>query len=101
MMTINDETPAQRFACVWDALADSPGEAASMRLRSDLLRAIQQAVADWNMPPALAARRLAVTRPRLDELMRGQLGKFGLDELIALATQAGLEVRVQMQSIVE
>ena len=89
----------QTFGCVWDALADTPGEAACLRLRSDLMSAVQQAVADWGVSPAAAARRLRVTRPRLGELLHGRMGRFSFDELVQLAIQAGLEVRVQVQAV--
>jgi len=99
-LTATDDVPGQVFACVWDALMDSPGEAVAMRLRSDLLRAIQQTVAGWNMTQATAARRLDVTRPRLDDLVCGRISTFSFDGLIQLATQAGLEVRLQVQPAV-
>ena len=92
-----DGLAVQTFACVWDALTDSPAEAAVMRLRSDLLIAIQQTVANWDVTRAAAAQHLDLTRQRLDELLRGSMGRFSMDELIELATRAGLDVRVQVQ----
>lgn len=90
------DDPPQEFACVWDALMDTPAEAAAMRIRSDLLSAVQQAVAGWDLPRAAAAQRLEVTRPRLDDLTRGRIAKFSFDDLIGLATRVGLDVRVQI-----
>jgi len=87
----------QSFACVWDALTDSPAEAAAMRLRSDLLSAIGDAVEGWNVTRLVAAQHLDLTPPRLDELLGGSLGKFSINELIELATRAGLDVRVQVR----
>jgi len=40
-------TSDRAFESVWDALEDSPAEAAHMRLRSDLMIAVQEAVAGW------------------------------------------------------
>jgi len=85
------------FASVWDALEDSPAEAANMRLRSELMSAVKQAVAGWGLTQAEAARRLEVTQPRLSDLLRGRVGNFSLDALILLATRAGLSVRVQIE----
>jgi predicted XRE-type DNA-binding protein len=90
-----DAITGQTFASVWDAIEDTPADAANMRLRSDLLLAVQQAVTAWGVDRADAAERLAVTRPRLGDLLRGRIGKFSLDALIELAVRAGLEVRVQ------
>ena len=96
-MTETNGIPGQVFASVWDALEDSPAEAANMRLRSELMIAIQEAVAGWKLTQAEAARRLDVTQPRLNDLLRGRIGKFSLDALILLAERAGLSVRVQIE----
>ena len=96
-MTEADGIPGQVFASVWDALEDSPAEAANMRLRSELMIAGKQAVAGWGLTQAEAARRLEVTQPRLNDLLRGRIGNFSLDALILLATRAGLQVRVQIE----
>ena len=56
-MTETDSIPpGQVFASVWDALEDSPAEAANMRLRSELMIAIQETVAGWVLTQAEAAR---------------------------------------------
>ena len=68
-----------------------------MRLRSDLLTAIQAAVTEWGLTQAEAARRLDVTQPRLNDLLRGRIAGFSLDDLILLAERAGLSVRVQIE----
>jgi predicted XRE-type DNA-binding protein len=47
-MTIEDDSD-QTLVCVWDAVSDSPSEAANMRLRSELMIAVKQAVADWGL----------------------------------------------------
>ena len=91
-----DQPQGQAFASVWDALEDSPAEAANMRLRSDLMIALQEVVAGWGLTQAGAAQRLDVTQPRLNDLLRGRIEKFSLDALIVLAGRAGLEVRMEI-----
>jgi len=85
------------FDNVWDALEDSPAEAARMAMRSNLLIAIDRQVRSWNGTQAEAARRLGVSQPRLNDLLRGKITKFSLDTLIGLAIQAGLSVRVDVR----
>ncbi len=75
VMPETNDLAVQTFTCVWDALADSPAEAVAMRLRSDLLSAIQRTVASWGMTRATAARRLELTGPRLDELLGRERAK--------------------------
>ena len=95
-MTETDGIPGEVFASVWDALEHSPAEAANMRLRSELMIAVQEAIAGWGLVQAAAARRLDVTQPRLNDLLRGRVGKFSLDALILLAERAGLSVRLEV-----
>ncbi len=75
-MTEADGIPGQVFASVWDALEDSPSEAAIMRLRSELMIAIRQAIGEWNATQAIAARQLDVMQPRLNDLLRGRINNF-------------------------
>jgi predicted XRE-type DNA-binding protein len=86
----------QSFDNVWDALSDTPAEAASMTMRSELLIAVDQRVRGWNITQAKAAQRLGVTQPRLNDLLRGKIDRFSLDTLIDLATRAGLSVRIDI-----
>jgi predicted XRE-type DNA-binding protein len=86
----------QRFENVWDALEDTPAEAANMTMRSRLLIAIEQRVRGWNVTQTEAAQRLGITQPRLNDLLRGKITNFSLDTLINLASQAGLAVRIDI-----
>ena len=86
----------QEFANVWDALTDTPEEAANMTMRSNLMIAIQQKVGGWKVTQAEAARRLRVTQPRLNDLLRNKIDKFSLDMLIGLAGIAGITVRLDI-----
>jgi predicted XRE-type DNA-binding protein len=85
-----------KFANVWDALEDTPGQAANMTMRSDLLVALRQQIGTWKVTQAQAARRLQVTQPRLNDLLRGGISKFSLDALIELADRAGIHVRLRI-----
>ena len=90
---------AQTFADVFDALADSPGEAANMRARADLLAALVEQVNSWGMSQEVAAERLSITRPRLNDLLRGKLGKFSLDALVNLTAAAGLSLEIRVGAV--
>ena len=86
----------QEFSNVWDALTDTPEEAANMTMRSNLMIAIQQKVGGWKVTQAEAARRLRMTQPRLNDLLRNKIDKFSLDTLIGLAGVAGIAVRLDI-----
>ncbi len=87
---------AQTFPSVFDALAESPAEAANMKARSDLLLAIQERVRSWELSQELAAKRLGITRPRLSDVMTGKLAKFSLDALVNISAGAGLTLEIRV-----
>ena len=51
----------RQFASVWDAIEDTPQQAASMRARSELLIALQEWVKIKNKTQVEAAKILGVT----------------------------------------
>jgi predicted XRE-type DNA-binding protein len=83
---------------VWDALEDSPEDAAMMTMRSNVMIAIKDRIRSWNTTQAQAARRLGITQPRLSDLLHGKINKFSLDTLLTLASRAGLKVRIDVRS---
>ena len=68
-------TAAQTFGNVFDALADTPAEAANMKARADLLAAVAARVRSWQLSQEAAASRLGITRPRLNDLDVGRLDR--------------------------
>ena len=91
-------TKIRSFANVWDALEDTPEDAAMMTMRSTVMMAIKEQVRGWDTTQAKAARRLGITQPRLNDLLNGKINKFSLDTLMTLATRAGLKVRIDLRS---
>jgi predicted XRE-type DNA-binding protein len=86
----------QRFNNVWDAIELTPAETANMKARAELMLAIRNTVETWGLTQAATAKRLRLTQPRMNDLLRGRIDKFSLDALINLATAAGLAVRVEV-----
>jgi predicted XRE-type DNA-binding protein len=86
----------QKFESVWDALEDSPLVAANLTARSDLMIDIEQIVISWHLTQSDAARRLGVSQPRLNDLLRGRIDKFSLDALVNMAAGCGLKVEMHI-----
>lgn len=86
----------QRFKSVWDAIEKTPEEAARMKMRSSLLIAIDQKVRGWKVTQAVAAGRLGITQPRLNDLLHGKITKFSIDTLIELANKADIKVQMKI-----
>ncbi len=83
-------TENQRFASVWDAIEDTPQEAASLRARSHLMMSIAEAIRVQGLTQAQAAALFGVTQPRISDLARGKVALFSLDALMDMAAAAGM-----------
>lgn len=93
-----NDTTTETFASVWDALADTPQEAANLKVRSELMSQIAALVEARGWTQVEAARRCGVTQPRLNDLVRGRLSRFSLDALVNIATALGCRVRVDLEA---
>lgn len=89
-------TQKQRFASVWDAIEDTPQEAASMKARSTLMMALSDAIQEQGMTQTEAAALFGVTQPRISDLMRGKFNLFSLDSLMDMAATAGMSPVVKV-----
>lgn len=89
-------TDKQRFASVWDAIEDTPQQAASMRVRSELMMSLTEVIRERGMTQGDAAALFGVTQPRMSDLMRGKINLFSLDTLIDMAATAGMSPTVKV-----
>ncbi len=90
-------TQTHSYKSVWDAIADTPEQAANLRARSDLMRAIAQIVASHGWTQADAAQRCGITQPRMNDLLRGRLSRFSLDALVNIAAALGQRVHLELE----
>jgi predicted XRE-type DNA-binding protein len=84
----------KKYDSVWDAIEADSAAAESMKARARLMISVQRVVEAWDLPQAVAAKRLGVSQPRVNDLLRGKISKFSLDALFDLAAKAGLRVSV-------
>jgi len=87
----------QTYASVWDAIEDTPEAAASMRVRADLMIAVQSYVEASGETQSQAAKRMGITQPRLNDLLRGRIEKFSLDALVNMLARVGRHVTVKVK----
>lgn len=85
------------FASVWDAIEASSEVAEAMKVRAKLMRAVQKIVASWGLSQSAAAKRLGLTQPRLNDLLRGKIDKFSLDAPFDLLPHVGLKAIVALK----
>jgi len=86
----------ERFNSVWDAIEDDPAERERLKMRTALLIALRGKIESWKITQGEAAKRLGITQPRLNDLLKGRFNKFSLGALFDLATRAGLKVKVSI-----
>ena len=89
---------SETFASVWDALADTPEQAANLRARAELMQKIAEIVQESGWTQAEAATRCGVTQPRMNDLLRGRVSRFSLDALVNIATAIGRRVHVELEA---
>jgi len=92
------EETIQTFDNVWDAIAETPEEAANLSLRSDLMDQITDIVKEAGWTQAEAARRCGVTQPRINDLLRGRISRFSVDALVNIAAALGRRVTVSLDA---
>ena len=88
----------ETYASVWDALADTPEQAANLRARAELMQKIAEIVQESGWTQTEAAARCGVTQPRISDLLRGRVSRFSLDALVNIATAMGRRVHVELEA---
>ncbi len=89
---------AQRFESVWEAISDTPEEAANLRARAELMHKIREIVKQEGGTQVEAAKRCGVTQPRMNDSLRGRVSLFSMDALLEIATKLGWRVRVELDA---
>lgn len=88
---------SQDFESVWDAIADTPEQAANLRARAELMRQIAAVVKRNKWTQAKAASQCGITQPRMNDLLRGRVSRFSLDALVNIATALDRRVHVELK----
>ena len=90
-------TKSKTFNSVWDAIADTPAQAANFQARAELMRQIAAIIKAKEWKQADAALHCGVTQPRINDLLRGRVSRFSLDALVNIATALGWRVHVELE----
>jgi len=69
-------------------------EAENLKMRSELMIAIEKYYRAGGFTQARAAKRLGITQPRFNALLKGKIDLFSVDALVNIAARAGLNVRL-------
>lgn len=74
-----------------------PEEARSLLVRADLMVEVDRYVKESGLTQKEAAKRLGITQPRLNDLLRGKIQKFSLDALVNMLARVGRQVSVKVK----
>ncbi len=82
---------------VFDALDNSPTKALNLRIRADLMIRITRLIEQRGLSRARSAKLFGVTQPRISDLIRGKIGRFSVDALMAMLWRAGFDVQLTVE----
>ena len=88
----------ESFNDVWDALESSPEEAARMTIVSDLMMEMKKVVRQSAWNDTEGALQFHTTSERMDDLLRGRIDLFGLDELVSMVAAYGRKVCIEIEA---
>lgn len=88
----------ESYISVWDAISDTPEEAANLRVRSELMDKITAFVEQNGWTQLEAAKRCGITQPRINDLLRGRISRFSLDALVNIAAALSQRVHVVFEA---
>lgn len=69
-------------------------EAEHLRVRAELMLALERLIARRRLTQARAAKLLGVSQPRVNDLVRGRFHRFSIDALVDMLARAGVRVRL-------
>jgi predicted XRE-type DNA-binding protein len=79
---------------VFRDLGFPPKEAEHLKIRADLMIHLQKRITARGLKQAHAARILAITQPRISDLLRGRIDLFSTDTLINMLARLGVKVKL-------
>jgi len=81
---------------VFRDLGFGPKEAASLRLRAELMVELKRLIQVRKLTQKAAAKLFGVTQPRISDLVRGKIDLFSIETLVNMLARADIEVRLRL-----
>ena len=70
-------------------------EAENLKLRAALMSEVRELATGYTLQEA--AKLFGITQPRLNDLLRGKIGKFSIDALVNMLGKAGMRVKLTVR----
>lgn len=84
------------FDSVWDALEDDPATREVMKIRSQLLTAVTEAIKKSDVSAFTLLAGYGITREQVHAINEGKISEFTVESLIRLCSDLGLKVTVNV-----
>jgi predicted XRE-type DNA-binding protein len=84
---------------VFEDLGFEKEEATNLKIRADLMLDLRKFIELQKWTQAEAAMFFGETQPRISNLLNGDIERFGIDKLVQMLSQAGMDVRVLVTPI--
>lgn len=96
-MSLSESHQDQAYASVWEALSDTPAEAANLRVWSELMQQLAALIQERSWTRAEVAQYSDIDQFHAHDLLHGSVSRFSLDALIDIAAKLGQQVRVRLE----
>lgn len=73
-------------------------EAAVMLMRCDLAQEIRQWLTKQRLSRAAGVKRLGISAPRLNEIVKNRVEKVSMDSPLGLCAKAGISVSIKLEA---
>ena len=83
-------------ASVFRDIGFSRSQAERLRVRAELLAALQAVLRRKKLTQIQGAEWLGIRQPRVSQLLQGRIDLFSIDALIELLARAGVRVRIRL-----
>jgi predicted XRE-type DNA-binding protein len=84
---------------VFEDLGFKKEEATNLKIRADLMLDLRKFIESQKWTQAEAARFFGETQPRISNLINGDIERFGIDKLVKMLSQAGMDIQVLVTPI--
>lgn len=82
----------KRYASVWDALIEEPGERESYKIKSKLMMSIEKYIKDNELTQEKAAELMGVSQPKVSNIVNGKIDKISIDLLIKMLVRIDIDI---------
>ena len=73
-------------------------DAENLKLRAQLMMRVEDFYRRSGVTQAEGAKRLGITQPRLNALLKGKISLFSLDALVNMLARAGMSVEIKVRN---